>query len=64
VALAHRRDQWHQAAVAATRSPGEARIMMTEEILVEFLNAFSSGEWLCRAAVAQVHRLHLYADHA
>lgn len=64
MALAHRRDQWHQAAVAATRSPGEARIMMTEEILVEFLNAFSSGEWLRRAAVAQVHRLHLYADHA
>jgi predicted nucleic acid-binding protein len=57
VALAHRRDQWHQAAVAATRSLGEARIMMTEEILVEFLNAFSSGEWLRRAAIAQVHRI-------
>jgi uncharacterized protein len=57
VALAHRRDQWHQAAVAATRSLGETRIMMTEEILVEFLNAFSSGGWLRRAAVAQVRRI-------
>jgi hypothetical protein len=57
VALAHRRDQWHQAAVAAIQSLGDTRIIMTEEILVEFLNAFSSGAWLCRAAVAQVHRI-------
>ena len=57
VALAHRRDQWHQAAVEATRSLGETQIIMTEEILVEFLNAFSSGGWLRRAAVAQVRRI-------
>ena len=57
VALAHRRDQWHQAAVAATRALGETQIMMTEEILVEFLNAFSSGAWLRRAVVAQVRRI-------
>jgi hypothetical protein len=43
VALAHRRDQWQQAEVAATRALGETRIIMTEEILVEFLNAFFSG---------------------
>jgi uncharacterized protein len=47
VALAHRRDQWHQAAVAAIQSRGETRIIMTEAILVEFLNAFSSGGDIC-----------------
>ena len=57
VALVHRRDQWHQRAVAATRLLGEAQILTTEEVLVEFLNAFSSGRWLRQAAAAQVQRL-------
>lgn len=57
VALGFRRDQWHQAAVTVTRSLGEVRILLTEEVLVEFLNAFSSGPWLRRAAVEQVRRI-------
>ena len=57
VALVHRRDQWHQQAVEATRLLGEAQLLTTEEVLVEFLNAFSSGRWLRQAAAEQVHRL-------
>jgi len=57
VALVHRRDQWHQKAVEATRLLGEAQILTTEEVLVEFLNAFSSGRWLRQAAAEQVHRI-------
>jgi len=57
VALAHRRDQWHQAAVAAIQALGETRIIMTEEILVEFLNAFSS------ACQGTVHRVRLFVDY-
>ncbi len=40
VALVHRRDQWHQQAVEATRLLGEAQLLTTEEVLVEFLNAY------------------------
>lgn len=57
VALAHRRDQWHQKAVEATRLLGEVQILTTEEVLVECLNAFSSERWLRRAAAEQVHRI-------
>lgn len=57
VALGHRGDQWHLSAIAATRALGKARIVTTEEVLVEFLNTFSSQGWLRQAAVAQVLRM-------
>lgn len=57
VAIVHRQDQWHPAAVAATRSLGSARIVTTEEVLVEFLNILSGGNWLRRAAAEHVRRL-------
>lgn len=43
VAIAHERDQWHAAALAARKRLGSTPLVTTDEVLVEFLAAFSSA---------------------
>lgn len=42
VALANPRDQWHQRAMRVSGSLGQARLVTTDEVLVEFLTLLSS----------------------
>ena len=42
VAIANERDQWHDAALAARERLGSTRLVTTDEVLVEFLAAFSA----------------------
>jgi uncharacterized protein len=41
VALAHRKDQWHQRAVEVSQQIGPVRLVTTDEVLDEFLAHFS-----------------------
>lgn len=43
VAVAAPRDQWHQPALTARALLGPVQIITTDEILVEFLTALSTG---------------------
>ena len=40
VAMTHRKDQWHQAAVTISRTLAGCHVVTTDEVLTEVLNAF------------------------
>jgi predicted nucleic acid-binding protein len=54
VALAHRKDQWHERAVKVSEQLGPVTLVTTDEVLDEFLTHFSAfgGEIRSRAARA------------
>jgi predicted nucleic acid-binding protein len=56
VALALPHDQWHAPALAARAQLGAVQIFTTEEVLVEFLTALSSGGAYLRRQAALVVR--------
>jgi predicted nucleic acid-binding protein len=59
VAITHRKDQWHQAAVKASRSLAGCHFVTTDEILTEVLAAFcEAGPMLRQRAAALVRKLH------
>lgn len=59
IAITHAKDQWHQAAVTASRTLAGCRLVTTDEVLTEFLNAFAgAGQVLRREAVDLVRDLH------
>jgi len=54
VALFNPRDQWHERAFAASKLIADAKLITTEDVLVELLNFFSEyGEKALRGAVTQ-----------
>ena len=58
VAIFHRQDQWHPRALAVSRALRRARIVTTEEVLVEFLAHFSGfGQMVRERAVRYVEAL-------
>lgn len=52
VAILFPRDQWHERACGARDSLGEARLVTSEMVLVEVLNAFSAFGEGARQSVA------------
>ena len=55
VALFNPRDQWHERAIAASKLIGDAKLLTTEDVLVELLNFFSGyGEKARSGAVNHV----------
>jgi len=40
VAITHRKDQWHQAALKVSRTLAGCHLVTTDEVLIEVLNAF------------------------
>jgi predicted nucleic acid-binding protein len=56
VALSNPKDQWHAAALRASQSLGKVRVVTTEEVLVEAVNALSSQGAALRRHIAQVVR--------
>jgi len=51
VALANKRDEWHEAVQKVSKTLGEFRIVTTDEVLTEFLTSLSGGEfWRKKAA--------------
>jgi predicted nucleic acid-binding protein len=59
VALLHRKDQWHQAALQVSRTLAGCHLVMTDEVLTEVLAAFcEAGRSLRQRAAALVRRLH------
>jgi predicted nucleic acid-binding protein len=59
VAITHRKDQWHRAAVAMSRRLAGCHVVTTDEVLTEVLNAFAeAGRVLRREAVNLIHDLH------
>ncbi len=54
IAIVSPRDQWHARAVEASRDPRGARMVTTEEVLTEFLNAFRHNADLRRAATSTI----------
>ena len=58
IAITNWKDQWHQAAVRASRSLTGCYLVTTEEVLTEVLNAFSgAGRFLRKEAVDLVRDL-------
>jgi uncharacterized protein len=53
IALLHRKDQLHKAAIAAQKQMGNAHLVTTDEVLCEVLNFFSGYGRQMRAAAAQ-----------
>ena len=59
VALLHRKDQWHPAAVQASRTLAGCHLVLTDDILTEVLAAFcEAGPILRQRAAMLVRRLH------
>lgn len=59
VAMTHRKDQWHQAAVKISRSLAGCHLVTTDEILNEVLAAFcEAGPMLRQRAATLVRNLH------
>jgi uncharacterized protein len=59
VALLHRNDQWHQAALQASRGLAGCALVMTDEVLTEVLPAFcEAGPLLRQCAATFVRRLY------
>jgi predicted nucleic acid-binding protein len=56
VALAHRRDTWHAAVMAFSRSMGHHRLYTVDEVLVEFLTACSGSGASVRTRAARTVR--------
>jgi predicted nucleic acid-binding protein len=63
VAIYNRKDQWHDRALAVGKSLTQAKLITTEEVLIELLNFFSEhGEKARRGVVAQVEGIFSEAD--
>ena len=59
VALIHRKDQWHHAAVKASRTLAGCHLVTTDEVLAEVLAAFcQAGPVLRQRAATLIRRLH------
>ena len=59
VAITHRKDQWHQAAVSVSRTLANCHLVTTDEVLTEVLAAFcEAGPLLRRRAASLVRNLH------
>ena len=59
VAITHRKDQWHRAAVAMSRRLAGCHLVTTDDVLTEVLAAFcEAGPRLRREAVTLVRSLH------
>lgn len=56
VARSNRHDQHHQAALAAQKRLGKARLITTDEVLVEFLTSLSGAGSSVRRSTAQMVR--------
>ncbi len=56
IAIIHRRDQWHQAAVSAGRLLIDCRLVTTDEVLTEVLNTFSGAGLFFRRESAALAR--------
>lgn len=57
VAVADENDQWHDAAVRASRELAGVQIVTTDEVLIETANFFSEAGATARRKVAQVIRM-------
>lgn len=63
VALINPRDQWHQRALHINEQISNAKLITTEEVLVELLNFFSEyGQSARRGAAIQTERIISSAD--
>ncbi|MFI5458621.1 MAG: type II toxin-antitoxin system VapC family toxin [Isosphaerales bacterium] len=59
VAITHRKDQWHQAAVKISRTLAGCHLVTSDEVLTEFLAAFcEAGPILRHRAAILVRNLH------
>jgi predicted nucleic acid-binding protein len=59
VALIHRKDQWHAAALRVSHTLTSCHLVMTDEVLIEVLGAFcEAGPVLRQRAAALVRRLY------
>jgi uncharacterized protein len=61
VAVANPNDQWHEAAVRASRALVGAQIITTDEVLIETANFFSEAGATARRKVAHVIRM-IFSD--
>jgi predicted nucleic acid-binding protein len=58
IAITNRKDQWHRAAVSASKAIAGSHLVTTQEVLTEVLNAFcEGGPILRREAVLLVRDL-------
>jgi len=57
IALTHPRDQWHQQAADAKKRRSEARLVTTEDVLVEYLTYFGAYGSDVRRTAARVARV-------
>jgi predicted nucleic acid-binding protein len=57
IALAHRGDQWHAAALNASHAMQDAEIVTTQDMLGEFLTAFRYTPQLRGIAARRVHQI-------
>ena len=63
VAMIHRKDQWHQAAVSVSRTLTGCHLVTTDEVLTEVLAAFcEAGPLLRQRAVTLVRSLQSRAN--
>ena len=59
VAITHRKDQWHQAAVNLSRTLAGCHLVTTDDVLTEVVNAFcEAGPILRHRAAMLVRNLH------
>ena len=59
VAITHRKDQWHQAAMSVSRLIANCHLVTTDEVLNEVLTAFcEAGSMLRERAATLVRNLH------
>jgi predicted nucleic acid-binding protein len=56
VAILHRKDQWHQAAVTVSRSLAKCQLVTTDEVLAEVLAAFCDAGPILRKRAASLVR--------
>jgi predicted nucleic acid-binding protein len=61
IALLHRRDQWHDRALAVSRALGSRPLVTTEWVLAEFLAFFSAAGEATRQRATERTRL-IYRD--
>ena len=58
IAISNRKDQWHQAAEQASHQLAGCRLVTTDEVLIEVLNAFSqAGPILRREGITLIREL-------
>jgi len=57
IALSHQRNQWHAAALKASRALQSVEIVTTQEMLSEFLTAFRHTPRLRSIAARRVHQI-------